>query len=75
MGKTYHVGLLQRGRTAVFQYRRSVDFLDCEILKYYGERVTSKAAARARLRADLKTAIGALRSSFPERDFRRVVID
>jgi hypothetical protein len=26
-------------------------------------------------RADLKTAIGALRSSFPERDFRHVVID
>jgi len=71
----YHVGLLQRGRTAVFQFRRSVDFLDCEILDYAGERETTKAAARARLRAEWPAVLRQLRAEWPERDFRRIVVD
>ena len=47
--KTYHVGLLidyrkeYTGRVIV-QMRQSVDFLDCGIWKYLGERVTTKKA-------------------------------
>ena len=50
--KTYHIGLLKgsqgfwrnghRNNTVVVQCRRNLDNLDCELWKYYGERVTTK---------------------------------
>lgn len=72
---TYHVGLLQHGRKAIFQYRRSVDFLDCEILEYYGERASTKKAARERLRECRQSVLDGLNARYPGRNFRCVVVD
>ena len=70
----YHVGLLQVGRAAVFQYRRSVDFLDCEILKYFGTRETTKTTARKRLKETRSAVLAQLRADYPNR-FDSVRID
>lgn len=40
--RTYHLGVLKAGDTLVLQARRCVDFLDCEIWLYLGERATTK---------------------------------
>ena len=76
MQKQYHVGLLQHGNTAVFQFRSDVDYLDCEILEYHGVRETTKAAAKRRLlECGNKAAVLAdLNARYPGRDFRHVVV-
>jgi len=72
----YHVGLLVVGHTAVFQYRRCVDFLSCEILKYYGKRETTKALARGLLQLGGQvTPLMQLNKDFPGRNFTKIVID
>lgn len=71
----YHTGLLAQGRTAVFQFRRSVDFLSCELLEYYGKRQTTKKAARERLMARKEQALAELNTRHPGRNFRRIVVD
>ncbi len=69
----WHVGLLQRGRTAEFQYRRSVDYLSCEILQYFGKRETTKVAARARLQSCKAQVLVQLEKDYPGR-FNNVVV-
>lgn len=72
MSKRYHVGLLAQDRSAVFQFRSSVDGLSCEILRYFGERETTKAAARARLRLSLRETLVQLNRDFPNKGFMSV---
>ena len=71
----YHVGLLARGRTAVMQYRRSVDYLSCEILHYFGVREITKADAKRALQALRANVLRELNQRFPGRNFNRVTID
>lgn len=74
--KTYHVGLLALSNTAVFQFRKSVDNLSCEILEYFGEHLTTKVAAKSRLTPSKKVAVLVdLNSRYPGRNFNRVSID
>ena len=75
MTSIYHVGLLKVGRTAVFQYRRSVDNLDCEILQYFGERETTKAGARARLKETRAAVLALVRRDYPTKRFDYVRVD
>lgn len=76
---TYHVGLFakrsRKGTLAIFQFRRTVDELDCEILEYLGERSTTKEAARQRL-ADTKShVLEQLNREYPRKNFQDVRID
>lgn len=73
--KTYHVGIHASGTTAVFQYRRCIDFLSCEILEYLGERATTKAAVKARLKEGYAGILKELNDKHPGRNFTRIVID
>ena len=70
----YHVGLLARGKTAVFQYRQTKDELNCEILSYQGKRQTTKKAAQARLRKLKFKVLEVLNAYYPGR-FTNVEID
>ena len=72
---TYHVGLVARGKTAVLQFRDSVDCLSCECLEYYGERTLTKANARKNLKDQGKAILQTLNVQFPHKHFKRVVID
>lgn len=74
MPRTYHVGLLAAGDTAVFQFCRSKDHLDCEILEYLGERMTTKAAAARRIRTDRPRILAQLQHDYPRKNFARVCI-
>lgn len=73
--KTYHVGLLASGHKAVFQYRRSVDYLSCEILEYYGTRESTKTSARARLAECKAVILASLNDRYPGRNFTTVIVD
>ena len=46
----YFCGLSKDGRTAVVEMRRNKDYLNCELYEYYGERETTKAEARKKLK-------------------------
>ena len=76
MQKQYHVGLLQHGNTAVFQFAADVDYLDCEILEYHGQRETTIAAAKRRLLESGKKAavLAELNARYPGRNFRHVAV-
>lgn len=71
----YHTGIRAQGRTAVFEYRRNIDFLSCELLAYTGRRQTTKKAARERAKANKVAALAQLNKDFPGRNFNRIVID
>ena len=71
----YHVGLLQHRNTAVFQFRRSVDELSCEILQYFGERQTTKADARKRLAETKAQALAQVQADYPHRGFKSIRLD
>lgn len=73
--RIYHTGLLQRGRTAVFEYRQSVDFLSCEILEYLGQRESTKAAARSRLKECKQSVLDGLNARYPGRNFKFAIVD
>ena len=75
MTRIYHVGLLAKGRTAHFQFRQSVDFLDCEILTYYGTRETTKKQARERLAETFNKVLTTVRRAYPKYDFCNVTMD
>lgn len=75
MKTQYHVGLLvQRGR-AVFQFRRCVDFLDCEIMEYLGVREQTKAAAKGQLRRNYGRILSGLQSRYPDKAIGFVTVD
>ena len=42
----YHVGIGKRGQTMVIQACRNIDYLDCEIYDYMGQRDVTKATLR-----------------------------
>ena len=71
----YHTGILARGRTAVFQLRRCVEFLSCELLEYTGLRQNTKKAARERMREHGTAALAQLNAKYPGRNFARIVVD
>jgi hypothetical protein len=75
MQRTYYVALLFRGRTAVFQFSRTLDGLDCEIAEYRGPRATTIRAARERLRHLKAAVLDDLRRSYPRRNLRSVRIE
>lgn len=76
----YHVGLLATLKrdgtyTAVFQYRRTIDELDCEILWYAGFRNRTKAEARRRLEGTREKVLADLNRTYPKKQFTNVRID
>lgn len=77
--QTYHVGLLAvktaNGHKAIFQFRKCIDFLDCEILEYLGERVQSKAEARRKAAEARPLILASLNRQFPRKHFTSIVID
>jgi hypothetical protein len=40
--KTYHVGMIYRGKTLIVQLRQNKDCLSPEINSYWGERIITK---------------------------------
>jgi hypothetical protein len=79
MPKTYHVGLLQVGNTAVFQFREDKDCLSCEILDYFGEREQTKTAAKVWLKETYQKVLATVNDMYPgpntSRRFTKVRID
>lgn len=76
--KTYHVGwYVHRGRknTAVFQFRRNIDDLNCEIVEYLGAIETTKADARRRLDDYIALVLPQLREAYPKYNLQNVTID
>lgn len=83
---TYHVALIKgTGRTAywgnghkadtvIVQARRNIDYLDCEIWQYMGERETTKVALRARIMGDKARFLSDLNRRHGTH-FTRVVFD
>jgi len=72
---TYHVGLRVDKNTALFEFRRNIDYLSCEILEYFGEREGTKKGARERLKVCKAKVLADLQSRYPKYGFRRVAID
>lgn len=68
--KSYHVGLLKADDKIIIQCRRNIDFLSCEIWKYCGQRLTTKAALKAK-KSELLAAI----NKTEETNFKRIEID
>ena len=75
MKRSYFVGLTHSGHTAIFQYRRCVDFLDCELIKFYGLQEITKAEARRELGEHKREILTTLRAKYPKYNFQYVVID
>jgi hypothetical protein len=75
----YHVALSVKYRVksclAIIEYRRSIDHLSCEILKYYGKRQTTKASARRALKPNKASVLKQLNKDYPGRNFTNIVID
>jgi hypothetical protein len=71
----YHVGLVAKKRTAVFQYRTNVDYLSCEILEYYGLRQVTIKEAKAALNANKSAILAQLNISYPKKKFTNVIIN
>jgi outer membrane protein assembly factor BamD (BamD/ComL family) len=67
--------LVAHNKTAVFEFRHNIDYLNCEILEYYGKRETTKAAVRSRLRGMKANVLEKLNNQYPSKNFRNVVID
>jgi len=44
--KTYFIGVYRHNKKAVLQAVENVDFLSCEIIEYYGERMVTKKHLR-----------------------------
>ena len=72
---SYHAGWYVRKHTAVFQFRRCIDDLNCEIVEYLGLRETTKAAARERLRGQFGATLEALREAHPKYNLQNIVIE
>jgi len=54
----YHIGIhIKNKQTLVLQMRRSVDFLSCELIDYYGEHITTKKGLKERLTQSIKKSI------------------
>ena len=72
----YHVGLVHGGisgndpKRVTVQLRRDVDYLDCELWRYLGERVTTKTHYKAN-----KTSILKLINDQEGTSFSRITID
>jgi len=66
--KTYHIGIL-RGKesraTIQFQARACIDDLDCELLKYVGEHITTKKGLHNRLKADYANILNKVNQDIP----------
>lgn len=69
--KTYHMGLVRRGSSLVLQIADSVDQLDCELLKYCGQRENSIANLK-RKRLQLTEALRAQGFKFSRFSIERV---
>lgn len=74
MQHIYHVGLIQRGNRAIFQFRNNVDLLDTETLEYFGRRETTIAKARQTLRTSRAAVLAKLQCDYPARQFTSVAI-
>jgi len=75
--KNYHIGLIHRGKSFIFQYSQSKDGLDCEILEYFGQRLTTKKAAIFRLK-DKETknkTLSFLNNRYPGRNAKNIRIE
>lgn len=46
--RSYHIGFAKHGKTLIIHAVKNIDFLDCEIYDYLGEREISKAVLHER---------------------------
>ncbi len=60
--KVYHVALLLRDTTAVFQFRKDKDTLSCEPLDYIGKPRTTKTDAKRRLAFVFDDALASIKA-------------
>ena len=63
----YHVGLLQQGSTAVYQYRTDKDCLSPELLHYYGEREVSRESVLYRAETERDSILRMLNDEYGNR--------
>jgi len=75
MRKPYHVGWYMRGRTAVFQFCKDIDFLNCEIVEYLGKRAVTKAGVKNTLPKHKAKIIDILSSKYPKYNINNIVIE
>jgi len=66
----YHVGLLKQGETLVIEMRRDIDYLNCEIWRYLGQRQVTKKYYK-----ENKIVILQAINSTEGTNFKRIVID
>jgi hypothetical protein len=61
----YYVGIfLKNKHTAIIQYVKEKDALNCEILEYYGKRKTTKQAVKEKIKNNKNTIIEYLKTNF-----------
>lgn len=54
----YHVGVtIKNKQTLTIQVRRSKDFLSCELINYFGKRITTKKGLKKRLTSKVKKSV------------------
>lgn len=54
----YFIGIaIKNKQTLTVQARRSKDFLSCELIDYFGERITTKKGLKERLTSKVKKSI------------------
>jgi len=72
--RTYHIGIVDGGRgRAIVEVADTVDQLHCETLAYLGERETTIAGLRERIKRDQARALNAVRE-ITGREFAKVVV-
>jgi len=55
---TYYIGIcIKNKHTLTVQARKSKDFLSCELIDYFGERITTKKGLRKRLTQAVKKSV------------------
>jgi hypothetical protein len=67
--KTYHVGMLAKGKTLVVQLRSDIDCLSPQIFSYWGQRTVTKKELHA-VRLEL---LAEMQKPYPE--FKHIRID
>ena len=72
---TYHVGLLidyskKDPKTVIMQLRRDIDYLDCELWEYLGQRITTKKKVK-----ENKNHLLAWIYGYFKKEFTKIIID
>lgn len=71
----YYIGVYKRNRTAVFQAVRNVDFLNCEIALYYGQRINTKTQLKKDIKANKTAVLNELRKNKYFSDCKYITVE